>query len=52
MTGKPIWSGLASLLTQLPLDITAVTTAMAATGPGRSGAVGRAANRSIKFGAE
>ena len=35
MTGKPIWSGLASLLTQLPLDIAAVTTAMAAL-PGRA----------------
>jgi hypothetical protein len=34
MTGKPIWSGLASLFTQLPLDIAAVNTAMAATGPG------------------
>ena len=34
MTGKPIWTGLASLLTQLPLDVAAVTTAMAATGPG------------------
>jgi hypothetical protein len=34
MTAKPIWAGLAALLTQLPLDIQAVTTAMAATGPG------------------
>jgi hypothetical protein len=34
MTGKPIWSGLAPLLTQLPLDIAAVTAAMSATGPG------------------
>ena len=34
MTGKPIWAGLAALLTQLPLDIKAVTDAMAATGPG------------------
>ena len=34
MTGKPIWSGLASLLTQLPLDIAAVTAALSATGPG------------------
>src|SRR5256885_7612452 len=34
MTGKPIWSGLASLLTQLPIDIAAVTAALPATGPG------------------
>ncbi|MEY2564375.1 MAG: hypothetical protein QOH88_2568 [Verrucomicrobiota bacterium] len=34
MTGKPIWAGLAALLTQLSLNITAVTNAMAATGPG------------------
>jgi hypothetical protein len=34
MTGKPIWADLAALLTKLPLDVTAVTNAMAATGPG------------------
>src|ERR1041385_5492761 len=34
MTGKSIWAGLALLLTQLPLDIAAVTAAMAASGPG------------------
>jgi hypothetical protein len=34
MAAKPIWAALAALLTQLGLDITAVTTAMAATGPG------------------
>ena len=36
MTGKPIWAGLAALLTQLPLDIQAVVDAMAASGPGAS----------------
>jgi hypothetical protein len=34
MTAKPIWAALAALLTQLGLDITALTTAMAATGTG------------------
>lgn len=36
MTGKPVWSALNTLLTQLPLDITAVTTAQSATGPSAS----------------
>ena len=34
MTGKPVWAGLAALLTQLPLDIMAVTDALVASGPG------------------
>jgi hypothetical protein len=36
MTGKPIWAGLAALLTQLPLDVTALRNALKATGPGAS----------------
>lgn len=36
MTGKPIWSGMTALLTQLPLDIQALRDALAATGPGAS----------------
>ncbi len=36
MTGKPIWAALAALLTQLPLDVSAVRTALLATGPGAS----------------
>lgn len=36
MTGKPIWAALAAFLTQLPLDVSAVRTALLATGPGAS----------------